>query len=92
MVAVAAVTSCSSSADKAGEKYPEQVRTNFVNGCSAKLPAGFRQNCECILQQIEKRYSLTDYIKVESDIKAGRDVSAFLAFTDSARQTCFPKK
>jgi len=88
---VVTISSCGNS-NKAGEKYPDQVRTNFVNSCAGKLPPEYKQNCECMLEQIEKKYSLTDYIKVEDDIKAGKDVSAFLAFTDSARQICFPKK
>ena len=85
------ITSCGSS-NKPGEKFPGQVRTNFINGCAKKLPAEYKPNCECMLEQIEKKYSLADYTQVENDIKAGKDVSAFLAFTDSARQICFPKK
>jgi hypothetical protein len=84
------ITSCGSS--NAGNKYPEQVRTNFVNGCAAKLPPEYKKNCECMLEQIEKKYSLADYAQVEQDMKAGKDVSAFLAYTDSARQICFPKR
>jgi uncharacterized lipoprotein YehR (DUF1307 family) len=85
-----AITSCGSSS--AGNKFPEQVRTNFVNGCAAKLPPEYKKNCECMLEQIEKKYSLADYVQVENDIKAGKDVSVFFAFTDSVRQICFPKK
>ena len=85
------ITSCGNT-NNADEKFPDQVRTNFVNSCAGKLPPEYKQNCECMLEQIEKKYSLTDYIKVENDIKAGKDVSAFLAFTDSARLICFPKK
>lgn len=88
---IVAIASCGNS-NKAGEKYPEQVRSNFVNGCIGKLPPEYKKNCECVLEQIEKKYSLTDYIKIENDIKAGKDVSAFVAFTDSASRVCFPKK
>lgn len=85
------ITSCGSSS-KPGEKYPAQVRANFINGCAAKLPDGYSKNCECMLEQIEKKYSLTEYTKLEEDMKAGKDVSAFMALADSARQICFPKK
>jgi hypothetical protein len=91
LIFAVAVSSCGSS-NKPGEKYPDQVRTNFINSCAGKLPDGYKKNCECMLEQIEKKYSLTDYIKLENDMKAGKDVSAFLAYTDSVRQICFPKK
>jgi hypothetical protein len=85
------ITSCGSS-NKPGEKYPDNVHTAFVNGCAGKLPPEYKKNCECMLEQVEKKYSLSEYIEIEKDIKAGKDISAFLAFTDSARQVCFPKK
>lgn len=85
------ITSCGSSS-KRGEKYPAQVRTNFINGCAGKLPEGYKSNCACVLEQIEKKYSLTEYTRLEEDVKAGKDVSAFMTYIDSARQTCFPKK
>jgi hypothetical protein len=88
LVCLTIASSCNNS--KKGEPYPQQVRTNFVNGCASKLPPQYKQNCECMLQKIEQHYSLTDYTQIESDIKAGKDVSAFLAFTDSARKICFP--
>ncbi len=85
------ITSCGSS-NKPGEKYPEQVRTNFINACAGKLPEGYSKNCECMLEQIEKKYSLSDYTKVENNLKADKDVSAFMTYADSVRQICFPKK
>lgn len=88
---VVAISSCGNS-NKAGEKYPGQVRTNFINSCAGKLPPEYKKNCECVLEAIEKRYSLADYTKIENDIKAGKDVTAFLAFTDTASRICFPKK
>jgi uncharacterized lipoprotein YehR (DUF1307 family) len=88
---VISITSCGSS-KKPGEKYPDQVRTNFINGCAGKLPPEYKKNCECMLEQVEKKYSLAGYVQVEKDIKAGKDVSAFIAYTDSVRQICFPKK
>jgi hypothetical protein len=86
------ISSCGGNSSKAGEKYPDQVRTNFINGCAGKLPDGYKKNCECMLEQVEKKYSLTEYIKLEEDMKAGKDVSAFMALADSARLICFPKK
>jgi hypothetical protein len=82
-------TACTSSVK--GKPYPDQVRINFINSCSGKLPAEYKSNCECMLKNIEQQYSLTEYIQIEKDIKAGKDVSAFLAFTDSVRNICFPQ-
>ena len=45
-----------------------------------------------MLEQIEKKYSLTEYIKLEEYMKAGKDAAVFLALADSARLTWFPKK
>lgn len=86
----AALISCGSS-NNPGEKYPEQVRNNFINSCAGKLPPEYKSGCSCMLEQIEKKYSLSDYIKLEEDIKAGKDVSQFLAYTDSVRKFCFPQ-
>lgn len=85
------ITSCGGS-NKPGQKYPDQVRTNFINSCAGKLPPEYKKNCECMLEQVEKKYSLADYMQVEKDIKAGKDISTFFAFTDSVRLICFPKK
>ena len=90
LLLVVTISSCGSSS--AGNKFPDQVRTNFVNGCAAKLPPEYKPNCECMLEQVEKKYSIAQYAQVEKDMQAGKDVSAFLAYTDSARQICFPKK
>ena len=90
LILAASISACGSS-KKPGEKYPAQVRTNFINSCAAKLPEGYSKNCECMLEQIENKYSLTEYTKLEEDMKAGKDVSAFMALADSARQICFPK-
>jgi hypothetical protein len=87
-----AITSCGSSSSKPGEKYPDQVRTNFINSCAGKLPDGYKKNCECMLEQIEKKYSFAEYTKLEEDMKAGKDVAEFMALADSARLICFPKK
>lgn len=91
LIFVVTISSCGNS-NKAGEKYPDVVRTNFINSCAGKLAPEYKKNCECVLEAIEKKYSLADYTKIENDIKAGKDVSAFLAFTDSASRVCFPKK
>ncbi len=80
--------SCNSSSK--GKKFPDEVRNNFVNGCAGKLPPQYKSNCECMLEKIEQQYSLADYTKIEADIKAGNDISVFLAFTDSVRKVCFP--
>jgi hypothetical protein len=86
------ISSCGGSSNKRGEKYPDPVRTNFINGCAGKLPEGYTKNCECMLEQIEKKYSLVEYTKLEGDMKAGKAVPELLALVDSARITCFPKK
>jgi hypothetical protein len=73
-----------------GKKFPDDVRNSFVNGCAGKLPPQYKSNCECMLEKIEQQYSLADYTKIEADIKAGNDISTFLAFTDSVKKVCFP--
>lgn len=92
LFAAAGIISCIGISSKAGEKYPNQVRDNFINGCAGKLPEGYKKNCACMLEQIEKKYSLTAYMKIEEAMKAGKEVAAFLAITDSFRLMCFPKK
>lgn len=52
----------------AGEKYPEQVRSNFINACvSGAGEESYRSNCECILENIENVYTIDQYIAFEKE-------------------------
>ena len=53
-------------------KYPAEVRSNFLNSCSSS--GGSSSQCSCALEAIEKKYSLDDFVKLESRITQGQTV------------------
>jgi len=47
-----------------GPEYPETTRQNWMDGCLQVLGGGSQEYCECVLEQFEQRYSLSEYIEI----------------------------
>jgi hypothetical protein len=58
----------------AGEKYPDEVRENFMRECE-KSSGGKTEICQCSLNKLEERLSLEDFKKEEAAIAAGNPAS-----------------
>ena len=59
-----------SESSKAGEKYPEEVRNNFLTSCDEQ-PNAPRSVCECSLEKIEAKYSLDEFEKIDKAQREG---------------------
>lgn len=68
--------------------YPEQVKQNFINGCTPKVK-GNAALCSCLFEQIERKYSFADYARIEQQMKAGQTPPEFLRFIDSVSLVCY---
>jgi hypothetical protein len=68
--------------------YPEQVKQNFINGCAPKVK-GNTALCSCLFEKIENKYSFSEYVKIEEQMKAGQTPQDFLRFIDSVTTVCF---
>jgi hypothetical protein len=60
--------------------YPDNIRNEFVDGCtkgaivegdSESTIALMRARCECGIDEIQKVYTLEEYIEVQDDMKGG---------------------
>lgn len=68
--------------------YPEQVKQNFINGCAPKVK-GNTALCSCLFEKIESKYSFSEYVKIEEQMKAGKTPQEFLHFIDSVTLGCY---
>jgi DNA-binding transcriptional MerR regulator len=50
--------------------YPRAVQQNFLSSCLATSGSNF-EGCECTLEQIEARYSLSDLMRAEANLASG---------------------
>ena len=70
------------------KNYPEQVKQNFINGCAPKVK-GNTALCSCLFEKIESKYSFSEYVKIEEQMKAGQTPQDFFRFIDSVTTVCF---
>ena len=55
---------------QAGNKYPDQIRNNFLTSCDSQ-PNAPRAVCECALNKIEEKYSLDEFEKIDKAQREG---------------------
>jgi len=48
-----------------GPEYPESIRQPFFEECSRDFGEAGLGYCECILGQVERQYSLSEYIEID---------------------------
>lgn len=70
--------------------YPAEVTQNFMNACTENS-GGNQEACACILEKIQKKYSIEEYSAMELKIQAGQAPSDFLEFIGKARVECAKK-
>jgi len=64
---------CFGGGDDNGNKYPDEVRKNFLKTCSES--GGNDKQCNCALGKLEEKYKLKDFQDLEKRITSG-DASA----------------
>ena len=52
-----------------GPEYPENTRQNFLQECSSSVPEQGQGFCECLLRQLEQRYSLSEYVQMNLQVQ-----------------------
>lgn len=51
-----------------GNKYPDNIRNNFISSCIASGDGYVTRNhCTCLLEYIESKYSLTEFNRIEQE-------------------------
>ena len=69
--------------------YPQAVRDEFMKGCTgAGSEAGY---CSCVLDKVEKKYTLNEFREIESKLKAGTPPDDFVQFGAKAKAECTTK-
>jgi len=95
--AAALLSACSSSTGAVSEPqpardiqesraFPSSVVQNFMNAC---VGAGTTQRgCECALDEVEKRFTLKEYTKLELSITSGQPDDVGMAKLADAKIAC----
>ena len=52
-----------------GPEYPENTRQYFLQECSSGVPDQGQGFCECLLRQLEQRYSLSEYVQMSVQVQ-----------------------
>lgn len=68
------------------EAYPSDVVQNFMNACAQN--GGKQDYCSCVLDKIQTKYSIEEYIKIEMEMKLRQTTSDFLDFLTSIQIEC----
>lgn len=77
-VALLALAACSSNVSSSrsdqstSARYPAEVRANFMDSCT--LSGGSASRCECVLEQFEENYSMSEFALFEIALNSNGDV------------------
>lgn len=52
--------------------YPDKIKQAFIKGCSEKLKPEMQSNCSCMINKLEKQYTLTEFLEISFDLSEGR--------------------
>ena len=75
LLVLAAVIGCGGESSK--YSYPEEVVDNYMESCSfnAEMSGASKKDsnkfCECTMQELEREYSLTEFLRIEEEMLYG---------------------
>ena len=75
LLVLAAAIGCGGESSKYG--YPEEVVDNYMKSCSvnAELSGESKKDsdkfCKCTMQELEREYSLTEFLRIEEEMLYG---------------------
>ena len=84
LFSIITISSCNSK-----HEYPPDVTQNFMNSCQEN--GGSQGMCSCVLEQIQKKYTIEEFSTIEVKIKAGQSTEDFMDFVGKARVECNQK-
>lgn len=56
--------------------YPDKIKQAFIKGCSEQLKPEMQSNCSCMINKVEKEYSLTEFMEISVDLSEGKQPPA----------------
>ncbi len=56
--------------------YPDKIKQAFVKGCSEKLKPEMQSNCGCMINKMEKEYTLEEFLEISFDLSEGKQPPA----------------
>ena len=71
------------------DKYPESIRTGFMDGCT--VAGGYYTYCMCALETFETKYSLPEFIAFEKRMSKGELTDKELDFVTNMSLKCLSK-
>jgi hypothetical protein len=77
------ITSCTT---ETKNEYPVEITQNFMNSCMNS--GGSQEACACMLNEVEKEYTIQEFSIIETKLHAGQTPSDFLEFTGKAKLKC----
>ena len=90
------VSTASYAEDSNLKKFPDQIRNNFMGSCMVESDFA---TCECMLDEVEQKFSVEEYIALELSMQTGSGAnkasmeklrSSFLACTSYLDSNKFP--
>jgi hypothetical protein len=70
--------------------YPSDVTQNFMNSCQM-TSGGNQENCSCLLDKIQKKYTYEEFSAIEVKMQAGQTPTDFLDYVGKVRAECSKK-
>ena len=52
--------------------YPEKIKQAFMKGCSEQLKPEMQSNCSCMINKLEKKYTLAEFLEISFNLSEGR--------------------
>ena len=70
-------------------EYPADVTQNFMNSCQQN--GSSQEMCSCLLEKIQKKYTLDEFIALDAKATAGQPIQDFIDFIDKEKLECSKK-
>ena len=52
--------------------YPEKIKQAFIKGCSEQMQPEMQPACGCMINKMEKEYSLNEFLEISFDLSEGK--------------------
>jgi uncharacterized protein YjbI with pentapeptide repeats len=70
------LTSIKPANSNSSNAYPDKIKQAFVKGCSEKLQPEMQSNCGCMINKMEKEYTLAEFMELSFDLSEGKQPPA----------------
>lgn len=56
--------------------YPEKIKQAFLSGCTSKLQPEMQSTCSCMIDKVEKEYTLGEFLEISLELAEGEQPPA----------------